>query len=100
MTKHSLETVEFRLNDNVTAEAFLTEIRKNEDFVSSLDGFIERHIAQNEDGLWLDVVKWRDMQSAKAAASQFENAEEVRGLMSMINLETAKMLHFEVKSAM
>jgi len=100
MTKHTLEMVEFRLNSNVTREAFLAEIGKSETFVSSLDGFIERHTAQNEDGLWIDVVKWRNMQSAKAAASQFENAEEVKNLISMINLETTKMQHFEVESTM
>ena len=96
MTKHVLEVVEFKLNDGVTTEAFLAEIQKINSFMLSFDGFIERHTAQNDDGLWIDVVKWRDMQAAQDAIKQFETAEEAKAFSMMVNFETAKMQHFEV----
>ena len=100
MVKHALEVVEFKLNDGVTTEAFLKELNKTKPFVSSLDGFIERHTAQNHDGLWVDVVKWRDVKSAKEAAKQFASAEEIKGFIMMLNHATIKMQHFEVQDSM
>ena len=100
MIKHVLEVVEFRLNSGTDANVFLNAAEATKSFVSSLDGFIERHTAQNEDGLWIDVVKWRDMQCAQHASAQFEAAEEVTDFMMMIEPESVKMQHFEIEATM
>ena len=97
MTKHTLEVVEFRLNNGVPEDAFLSEINKTNVFLSSLNGFIKRHTARNESGLWIDIVEWQDMKSAKIAAERFMAAEEAKGFVEMLDHKTIRMQHFEVK---
>ena len=97
MTKQALEIVEFQLNEGVSIEAFLSEIEDIKPFITSLDGYIEQHTARNEKGLWVDVVRWRDLDSALAAAKAFETSEEVKAFAQMINYSTIKMQHYEVE---
>ena len=100
MTKHALEVVEFKINEGISDAVFLDAIQNTETFISSLEGFIERHTAKNNEGMWIDVVKWRDMDAAKEAAKKFEASEEVREFISMINHSSMKMEHFEIKNLM
>lgn len=98
MTKHTLEVVEFRLNNNVQEDAFITQISKTDAFLSSLNGFIKRNTAKNEDGLWIDIVEWQDMKSAKNAAEKFMTVAETKEFGAMIDHKTIRMEHFEVKT--
>jgi hypothetical protein len=100
MTKQALEVVEFKINDDVSTESFLAAIDKTKAFISSLDGFIDRSTAKREDGLWIDVVKWRDMRAAKAAAEQFGSSEDVKDFIMMIDHNSIKMQHFEIEATM
>ena len=100
MSKHTLEIVEFKLNDGVTVEDFLQEVEKSNSFVSSLKGFIKRHIAQDEHGLWVDVVEWQGRPSAMDAAKHFEQASEVKNFMMKINHATIRMRYFEIEDTM
>lgn len=97
MTKHTLEVVEFRLNSSVSEDAFLSEVHKTNAFVSSLKGFIKRHTAKNETGLWIDIVEWQDMESAQAAAEMFMTSEAVKNFIGMLDQKTIRMQHFEVQ---
>ncbi|MFN5608972.1 MAG: hypothetical protein ACK5O9_03000 [Holosporales bacterium] len=100
MTQHVLEVVEFKLNNGVTTTAFLSEFQKTNVFLSSLPGFIKRHLGQNEQGLWIDIVEWTTMKAAKDAGALSMTADAVQGFFSMINHETMHMRHFDVKAAM
>lgn len=100
MTQHVLEVVEFKLKDGVKMTVFLSEFQKTNVFLSSLPGFIKRHLGQNEQGLWIDVVEWNTMKAAKDALALSMTADAVQGFISMINHETIHMRHFDVKAAM
>lgn len=100
MTKNVLEVVEFALNEGVTTQGFLAEVEKTNAFLSTLPGFINRRLGQNDQGLWIDVVEWDTMKAAKDAAELFMTADVVQGFASMINHETIRMGHFDVKTVM
>ncbi len=97
MTKHTLEVVEFKLSNSVSEDAFLSEVHKTNTFVSSLKGFIKRQTAKNETGLWIDIVEWKDMESAQAAAETFVTSEAVKNFIGMLDQKTIRMQHFEVQ---
>ncbi len=96
-TNRVIEVVEFKLNDGVDAETFIKAANDTVEFVESLDGFIKRSLSQGEDGIWMDIVEWRDMASAKSAAEKFPQAEEAKALCSMIKMQTAKMQHLKIR---
>ena len=100
MTKQALEIVEFELNEGVSTEAFLSEIEVINSFVTSLDGYIARHTARNEKGVWVDVVIWRDLPAALAATKAFETSEDVIPFAQMINHSTIRMKHYEVEKTL
>lgn len=100
MTKHVLEVVEFKLNKDVAKTDFLDAVDSSQAFVSSLDGFIDRHTAQTSDGLWVDVVKWQDMDAAQTAAKAFQTAEEIVPFVSLIDHGSIKMQHFAIENVM
>ena len=97
---HVLEIVEFKLNTNTTAEAFLQEVQKTTSFVTGLEGFVERHTAKQDDDLWVDVVEWQSMDHAKAASEAFVQSTETQGMMALINPSTVAMKHFSVRNTM
>jgi hypothetical protein len=97
MTKHILEVVEFKLNNSVSEDTFLSEVHKTNAFVSSLKGFMKRHTAKNETGLWIDIVEWQDMESAQAAAETFVTSEPAKDFIGMLDQKTISMQHFEVQ---
>ncbi len=97
MAKHVLEVVEFRLNNSVSEDAFLSEVHKTNAFISSLKGFIKRCTAKNENGLWIDIVEWQDMETAQAAAETFVTSEPAKDFIGMLDQKTIRMQHFEVQ---
>jgi hypothetical protein len=53
MTKHTIETVTFKLNKGVTREAFIEAAQAISVFASKRDGFVSRRLSCNDDGLWI-----------------------------------------------
>ena len=100
MTKQVLEIVEFKLKDGVSVDQFIEATQATAKFVTELEGFISRKTCRNDADLWMDVVQWKDIATANAAAVKFSQAEEVGPMMSMINGETVRMLHLPVENEM
>jgi hypothetical protein len=95
MSEKILEIVEFRLNPNVTTDAFLKASEATVPFLKSQPGYIARHLSCNTEGLWYDIVEWTDIASAKAAAEAFMKAPVMADFGGSIDFSTTKMGHFK-----
>lgn len=93
----AVEIVEFKLVKGTDAAVFLAINDKVAPRLAELAGFIERQLVANEDGLWLDMVKWTDMHAAKAAAEQVMKIDGFADFMQLLDMDSVKMLHFETK---
>lgn len=93
MTQNVAETVTFKLADGVTHDQFIALIKKTEAFVHTHPGFIFRRLSSGADGQWTDAVIWADMETAQAAAAEFQNQDFAPALMAAIAPGTAAMRH-------
>ncbi len=91
-----LEVVEFYQTKQSSKIEFLAAAQKALSFAKSLEGFISTQLAQDEDGKYINVVKWRDMECAKAAAQNFMTYAEVQDFISVIDPNGMKMHHYEI----
>jgi heme-degrading monooxygenase HmoA len=76
MTDH-LEVVLFTVREG-ERDAFLAKRPAVLALLSGFEGFVDARLAEYEDGTWIDVVQWRSLEAAKAAAETFMEHEAAR----------------------
>jgi hypothetical protein len=96
---HVTEVVLFRLNEGVQESEFLADAQATFDLIKNYDGYIHRELSVTEDGLWTDIVTWRDMQTAMTAANQLMNDPIGQKFGAHIDMATLQMNHTHLKLA-
>jgi hypothetical protein len=94
---HVTELVLFRLKDDVNEAEFLQDAQATFDLLKSYEGYIHRELSVTEDGLWLDVVTWKDMQSAMTASEDFMTNPVGKKFEVHIHPESVQMNHAILK---
>ena len=59
-------------------DAFLAKRPAAYAALARYDGFVDARLAEYDDGTWIDVVQWRSLAEAKAAAETFLEHEAAR----------------------
>jgi hypothetical protein len=97
--KNALEIVTFKIKDGVNLPDFLTASAELEEgFARKQEGFISRIFAKGEDNEWVDVIRWRTMADAEAAAKAAMQSPACAPMFGMIDEASVKMMHFEILS--
>ena len=91
-----IEMVLFRTNEGVTSEEAKSKLMNVNKFLVNQEGFISRKISVSDDGEFLDIVYWADMNSATAAANNLMKDPEICKNFSIIDEETQVFKHFEI----
>ena len=65
----TLEIVSFRLKPGTRA-GFVAGNGVVTEWLAQQPGFLSRHLAEREDQSWIDVVRWRSLEQARAAAGR------------------------------
>lgn len=65
----TLEIVTFRLKPGTEAD-FVANNGIMTDWLTRQPGFLSRHLGRREDGSWVDVVRWQNLDQAQAAADR------------------------------
>ncbi|MBL1421740.1 MAG: hypothetical protein COC24_014620 [Alphaproteobacteria bacterium] len=100
MKHYVIEIVEFKLVEGADLEKFIAANELVAGAISALDGFIDRALAQDDDGQWVDIVRWQDMACAKTAAAQVMQIEGFGALMKFFDTDSVKMKHFTTRYIM
>lgn len=66
--------------------------------LAKMDGFVKRDFTQDLEGKWVDLVYWRDLDSAQHAASIFPTLPEALSFIDDINDSDMQMLHTSILS--
>ena len=91
-----LELVVFTLNEGVSREQFLSTNDAVSRWISEQPGFISRELSYDADGdRWIDVIWWRTMEDAHAAAELAMTSDSCSPMFARIDLESALMVHGE-----
>jgi heme-degrading monooxygenase HmoA len=91
-----VELVISRLNHGITREAYLQAAMAVEADLRRMPGFLSRQLLLEHQGLWFDIVHWRSMEAALAAADALMKLESAQPINAMLDPVTLKMYHLEL----
>ncbi|RUU51972.1 antibiotic biosynthesis monooxygenase [Mesorhizobium sp. M2C.T.Ca.TU.002.02.1.1] len=91
----ALEIVTFRLKPGTEA-GFVASNGTVTDWLARQPGFLSRHLGRREDGVWVDVVRWRSMEQARAAADRIMAEIGDSDALQAIEPASVAMSHAEV----
>ncbi|MDQ3742510.1 MAG: hypothetical protein M3389_16395 [Actinomycetota bacterium] len=91
-----LELVVFRLKDGVTRDELLATNGAVSQWAAEQPGFVSREMAYDGEGdRWIDVVWWRTMEDAHAAAEKAMHSPSCAPMFALIDMEATLMVHGE-----
>lgn len=91
-----LEVAIFKLNEGFARQQFLDTVGPVSSWVKTQPGFISRDLTFSaEDDRWVDVVWWRSLAAAHAAAEAAMSSEACAPMFGMIDIESMSMRHGE-----
>jgi len=92
-----LEITQFKLSHNSTEERFLEQAAEvHKGFLSKEDGFVKRSLCKSEQDLWVDLIWWKTMDQAKAAATALVKEDCAKGFLNAIDPASVNMEHVEL----
>ena len=89
-----IEVVIFNTKPGYTQEEARAALESLNDCVLKFEGFIERKLAINEKGQWIDIVYWQSREHALAAAEGIMTDPNALKAFEVIEEEKMQMLHF------
>jgi len=98
MSKNVVELVRFKLAPESDENMFVYRAEALNPILKEMGGYKARYLAQHEDGEWLDVVIWENMQQAKAAADKIMSLPEGQAFGALIDPDTIVMAHYTIRS--
>jgi len=75
------------------AQKLITQLN---DFVSEQPGFLTRTTAVAEDGRFLDIVYWTDLEAATTASEKAMKNEQLLPIFQSIDEQTMQFQHFKI----
>lgn len=92
------EVVLFRARPGFDQAAVVEAAETSQRAVVGLDGYIDRNFGTNADGDYVDIVRWRDMASAEAAAGVVMAAAGFQRLLQVIDESSIRIYHMDSRS--
>ena len=88
--------VHFKTNKGVSVAMAKHAMQQMNEFVREQPGFVSRRTSVSEDGSFLDIVLWEDLESAKTAAEKANAMEGAGKIFKVIDQKSMTMAHFEI----
>ena len=92
-----IEIAEFKMNGNPSDAEVVSAIVASTVFARDQDGFISRTSTKKSDGMWVEIILWKDQKSQDAAGAKFMADKRNANLMGMLDGSSFKMSTYEVK---
>ncbi len=92
-----LEFASFRLVPGTDQEAFLNAAKGTETMLRARGSLIRRDLTVDSDGLWTDVVQWRSLDEAQAAAKEVMDDPAFLPFLQSIDPASATMRHASIR---
>lgn len=97
MTKTVIESVTFKLVDNMSGDRFLDCVQPTNDFLKSAPGFVRRCLSVGEDGTWIDHIEWTSLEQAMAASQRLMEFDKAQPFMAAIAPDSVITRHDRAK---
>ncbi|WP_340820067.1 hypothetical protein [Methanolobus sp. WCC4] len=96
MSEIVVEIVRFRVIAGVNEEEVLAASNIMMKELGSLDGFIDRELLKKDDGSWMDMLHWKDMDSAIRATEDALKLPLCLEYFKLIDESSMEMEHYSV----
>jgi heme-degrading monooxygenase HmoA len=93
---HTIELVTFRLQKGDT-QGFVDANASINDWLKRQPGFVSRHLAERNDGSYLDIVFWQTHADALAASTKMMEEMAQSEAMTMIDPMGLDMSHATIR---
>jgi len=93
---HTIELVTFRLQKGDT-QGFVDANAAINDWLKRQPGFVSRHLAERDDGTYLDIVFWQSHADALAASNKMMEEMAQSEAMTMIDPMGLDMSHGTIR---
>ena len=90
----AIEVVIFRAKSGVTNNQMQTAALAVTPILKGMPGFISREFGTSEDGQYIDVVHWKNLPSAKAAAEKVMGIPKCGEFFGLIDQNQMQFMHF------
>lgn len=91
-----LELVVFRLAAGVSRERFLDTAGAVSAWAAEQPGFVSRELSYDAEGdRWIEVIWWRSMDDARAAAERATSSDACAPMFALIDEGSTLMVHGE-----
>jgi hypothetical protein len=90
----AIEVVIFKAKAGVSDEQLQTTALAVTPILREMPGFISREFGASEDGKYIDIVHWKDLPSAKAAAEKVMGIPKCGEFLGLIDQNQMQFMHF------
>jgi antibiotic biosynthesis monooxygenase (ABM) superfamily enzyme len=87
------EIVIYRVKPDVNRGQFMEISTRATEWLRKRPGYLGRELLEDDNGQWVDLVRWATMDDALAAASAFMEVPEAAAFMEAVEPESITMLH-------
>ena len=95
----TIEYVTFQAKDGVTVEQ-MAEVaaggKINANMHETYDGFVDRHVALQADGVWIEVVYWESEEAGRAALDKFVKDPVNKPFLDLVNADTVTITYSDI----
>ncbi|MDO5968636.1 hypothetical protein Q4Q35_02340 [Flavivirga aquimarina] len=92
----AVELVLFKTKPAFTKEVVVSAAKNMNSILEKHKGYISRKLSITEDGQWMDIVYWTDLESAKKASKHILENQLSQKYFEMIDEATMEFTHFNV----
>ena len=90
----AIEVVIFKAKAGVSDSQLQSSALAVTPILREMPGFISREFGASEDGKYIDVVHWKDLPSAKAAAEKVMSIPKCGEFFGLIDQNQMQFMHF------
>lgn len=90
---HVVELVVFGLRDGVTRDEFLGTVAAASDWIRTQPGFVADQLYSAGEDRWIEIVRWKTLGDAEAAARAAENDPACAPMFALIDTADQVFLH-------
>lgn len=98
MATATVELVEFKLIAGKTDADLAATHEGISEFLKEQEGFLYRSISLREDGVYLDIVYWDSLESAKKASDAIMQDPRGQAMIALCDMESVSMQHLPILS--
>ncbi|MEH6442711.1 MAG: hypothetical protein V7784_02340 [Oceanospirillaceae bacterium] len=96
-TANVLEYVTFRAADNVNVDKLARVAVDIDKVLIDYPGFIDRQVSLQEDGTWVEVVYWENIETAKGALDKFLKDPKTAEFLGLVDPKSVTLVYSSIK---